>query len=54
MNQKHMDEISLEIHKGLKITRENALIKYVWDFTETKTFTKRLHIQIHPTSLCSL
>lgn len=37
MNQKHMDEISLEIHKGLKITGGNALIKYIWDFIETKT-----------------
>jgi len=54
MNQKHMDEISLEIHKGLKITGGNALIKYIWDFIETKTFTKPLHIQIHPTSVCSL
>lgn len=30
------------------------MIKHIWDFIETKTFTKPLHIQIHPASVCSL
>ena len=30
------------------------MIKHIWDFIKTKTFTKPLHIQIHPASVCSL
>ena len=47
MNQKHMDEISLEIHKGLKITGGNALIKYIWDFIVCKFYPQIHNNVIH-------